>query len=102
MVTRLAWIAAKLVSSNNDTRYASAASCSAITAEDWNRRSVWQITSQQRVTLRKGVMTLPWSLVRFHEQVVGKVACEWAAQSTSGTDEFHEAPLFLAWIDVAS
>ena len=40
IVTRLAWIAAKFVSSNSETRYASAASCRAITAEDWNRRSV--------------------------------------------------------------
>ena len=42
MVTRLAWIAAKLVSSKRETRYASAASWSAITAEDWKRRSVYQ------------------------------------------------------------
>ncbi len=42
IVTRLAWMAAKLVSSNNDTRYASAASCNAITAEDWKRRSVYR------------------------------------------------------------
>ena len=40
IVTRLAWMAAKLVSSNNETRYASAASCKAITADDWKRRSV--------------------------------------------------------------
>ena len=32
------------MSSNNDTRYASAASCSAITADDWNRRSVYNHT----------------------------------------------------------
>jgi roadblock/LC7 domain-containing protein len=41
MVTRLAWIAAKLVSSKRETRYASAASWSAMTAEDWKRRSVY-------------------------------------------------------------
>ena len=40
IVTRLAWIAHKLVSSNRPTRYASDASCSAITADDWKRRSV--------------------------------------------------------------
>lgn len=40
IVTRLAWIAAKLVSSKRDTRYASAASCRAMTADDWKRRSV--------------------------------------------------------------
>ena len=40
MVTRLAWIAARLVSSKSETRYASAASWSAMTADDWKRRSV--------------------------------------------------------------
>jgi hypothetical protein len=40
MVTRLAWMAAKLVSSKRETRYASAASCRAMTADDWNRKSV--------------------------------------------------------------
>ena len=40
MVTRLAWIAARLVSSKSETRYASADSWSAITADDWKRRSV--------------------------------------------------------------
>lgn len=39
--SRLAWMAAKLVSSNKETRYASAASCNAMTAEDWKRRSVY-------------------------------------------------------------
>ena len=36
MVTHLAWIAQRLVSSNNPTKYASEASCSALTARDWN------------------------------------------------------------------
>ena len=40
IVTRLAWIAAKLVSSKRETRYASAASWRAMTADDWKRRSV--------------------------------------------------------------
>ena len=39
--SRLAWMAAKLVSSKRETRYASAASCSAITADDWKRKSVY-------------------------------------------------------------
>ena len=34
-------MAAKLVSSKRETRYASAASCSAITADDWKRKSVY-------------------------------------------------------------
>ena len=40
MVTRFAWMAARLVSSKRETRYASAASWRAITADDWKRRSV--------------------------------------------------------------
>ena len=40
MVTRLAWMAHRLASSNNLTRYASVASWRHSTAADWNRRSV--------------------------------------------------------------
>ena len=40
MVTLLAWMAARLVSSNRLTRYASLASCKARTADDWKRKSV--------------------------------------------------------------
>lgn len=40
MVTRLAWMAARLVSSKSETRYASADSWSAPIADDWKRRSV--------------------------------------------------------------
>ncbi len=35
-------MAAKLVSSKSETRYASAASWSAMTADDWKRRSVYE------------------------------------------------------------
>ena len=41
IVTCLAWIAAELVSSNSEMRYALAASWRAITGEDWNQRSVY-------------------------------------------------------------
>nr|DAD22016.1 TPA_asm: hypothetical protein HUJ06_023479 [Nelumbo nucifera] len=47
MVTRLAWIAQRFVSSKRPTRYASAASCNARTAWLWKRRSVlksWAIS----------------------------------------------------------
>jgi len=40
MVTRLAWMAQRLVSSKRPTRYASAASWSASTAWLWKRKSV--------------------------------------------------------------
>ena len=39
IVTRLAWIAHKLVSANRQTKYASDASCSARTAWLWKRKS---------------------------------------------------------------
>jgi hypothetical protein len=39
MVTLLAWIAQRLVSSNKPIIYASAASCKANTADDWKRKS---------------------------------------------------------------
>ena len=39
MVTLLAWMAQRLVSSNNPTRYDSEASCKAKTADDWNLKS---------------------------------------------------------------
>ena len=39
MVTHLAWMAQRLVSLNSPMRYASAASWSANSAEDWNRIS---------------------------------------------------------------
>jgi len=40
IVTRLAWMAHKLVSSKSPTRYASAASCKASTAWLWKRKSL--------------------------------------------------------------
>merc|ERR1712224_276726 len=51
MVTRLAWMAQRLVSSKSPTREASEASWRAITAEDWKRRSVlksWAISLTRR------------------------------------------------------
>ena len=39
IVTLFAWIAHRLVSSNSDTKYASAASCKASTAWLWKRTS---------------------------------------------------------------
>ena len=39
MVTRLAWMAHRLVSSKRETRYDSTDSCRAPMAEDWKRRS---------------------------------------------------------------
>ena len=53
MVTRLSWMAARFVSSKSETRYASDASWSAITAEDWKRRSVCaRASGQTRVRMQ--------------------------------------------------
>jgi len=54
IVTRLAWIAHKLVSSNSPTRYASEASCKAKTAELWNLRSVLKSWAISLTSLWKG------------------------------------------------
>ena len=51
MVTRLAWMAHKLVSSKRPTKYASEASCKAKIAVDWKRKSVlksWAISRTKR------------------------------------------------------
>ena len=51
IVTRFAWIAHKLVSSNRPTRYASEASCNARIAVLWKRKSVlksWAISRTRR------------------------------------------------------
>uniref|UniRef100_A0A8R7QW43 Secreted protein n=1 Tax=Triticum urartu TaxID=4572 RepID=A0A8R7QW43_TRIUA len=67
MVTRLAWMAQRLVSSKRPTRYASAASWSASTAWLWNRRSVlksWAISRTRRWngSLRMSSSVLFWYL----------------------------------------
>ena len=65
MVTRLAWIAHRLASSNNPTRYASVASWRHSIAADWNRRSVLISWAISLTTLWKGNFlmssaVLPW------------------------------------------
>ncbi|CAI0412737.1 unnamed protein product [Linum tenue] len=67
MVTLLAWIAQRLVSSNNPTKYASAASWRAETALLWNLRSVlksWAIslTSLWNGSFRINSSVLFWYL----------------------------------------
>ncbi|PNT76630.1 hypothetical protein BRADI_1g50821v3 [Brachypodium distachyon] len=57
----------RLVSSKSPTRYASAASCRADTAEDWNRRSVLKscaisLTSRWKGSLRMSSSVLFWYL----------------------------------------
>ena len=54
MVTRLAWMAHRLASSNSLTRYASAASWRHSIATDWNRRSVLKSWAISLTNLWKG------------------------------------------------
>ena len=67
IVTRLAWIAHKFVSSKRPTRYDSEASCSARMAVDWKRRSVLKScaisrTSRWNGNLRMSNSVLFWYL----------------------------------------
>ena len=54
MVTRLAWMAHRLASSNSLTRYASTASWRHSIAADWNRRSVLKSWAISLTNLWKG------------------------------------------------
>ncbi|KAJ1452428.1 hypothetical protein M885DRAFT_526985 [Pelagophyceae sp. CCMP2097] len=58
MVTRLAWMAHKLVSSKRPTRYASEASCRARMAVDWKRRSVLKSCAISRTSRWKGSLRM--------------------------------------------
>ena len=95
MVTRLAWIAHKLVSSNSPTRYASEASCSAMTAEDWKRRSVLKScaisrTSRWNGSLRISSSVLFWyRLISRRATVPGRYRCGFFTPPVAGA-------LFLA------
>ena len=62
IVTRLAWIAHKLVSSKRPTRYASDASWSARTAEDWNRKSVLKSCAISRTRRWNGSLRIKSSV----------------------------------------
>ena len=62
MVTRLAWMAHRFVSSKRPTRYASDASCRAITAEDWNLRSVLKSWAISLTNLWKGSLRIKSSV----------------------------------------
>jgi len=58
IVTLLAWIAHKLVSSKSPTKYASDASCNAKTAELWKRRSVLKSWAISLTNLWKGSLRM--------------------------------------------
>ncbi|KAK8448795.1 hypothetical protein SEVIR_7G103250v4 [Setaria viridis] len=69
IVTRLAWMAHRLVSSNRPTRYASAASCSAATAEDWNRRSVLKSCAISRTSRWNGSFRIRSSVLFWYLRI---------------------------------
>ncbi|KAF2925317.1 hypothetical protein DAI22_06g043200 [Oryza sativa Japonica Group] len=92
MVTRLAWMAHRLVSSKSPTRYASAASCSAATAELWKRRSVlksWAISRTRRWkgSLRMSSSVLFWYLrISRSATVPGLKRCGFFTPPVAGAD----------------
>ncbi|XBH97546.1 hypothetical protein VPH35_127201 [Triticum aestivum] len=92
MVTRLAWMAQRLVSSKRPTRYASAASWSAETAEDWKRRSVlksWAISRTRRWkgSLRMSSSVLFWYLrISRRATVPGRKRCGFLTPPVAGAD----------------
>ncbi|KAK9670692.1 hypothetical protein RND81_13G218600 [Saponaria officinalis] len=69
MVTRLAWMAHRLVSSNRPTRYASAASWRANTAWLWKRRSVLKSWAISRTSLWKGSFLMSSSVLFWYLRI---------------------------------
>ena len=63
MVTRLAWMAHRLTSSNSLTRYASAASWRHSIAANWNRRSVLKSWAISLTSLWKGSFRMSSAVV---------------------------------------
>ena len=69
MVTRFAWIAHKLVSSNNPTRYASDASCNARIAVLWKRKSVLKSCAISRTNLWNGSLRINKSVLFWYLRI---------------------------------
>ncbi|CAL9058230.1 unnamed protein product [Musa banksii] len=92
IVTRLAWMAQRLVSSKRPTRYASAASCSAATAELWKRRSVlksWAISRTRRWngSFRMSSSVLFWYFrISRRATVPGRKRCGFFTPPVAGAD----------------
>ena len=81
MVTLFAWIAHKLVSSNKPTKYASAASCIARTADPWKRKSPLKSCAISLTNLWKGNLRIKSSvdfwyfLISLKATVPGRYLC---------------------------
>jgi len=92
MVTRLAWMAHKLVSSKRPTRYASDASWSARTAEDWNRKSVLKSCAISRTRRWNGSLRIKssvdfWYLrISRSATVPGRYLCGFLTPPVAGAD----------------
>ncbi|CAL6376959.1 unnamed protein product [Bathycoccus prasinos] len=92
MVTLLAWIAHKLVSSNKPTKYASDASCNAKTAEDWNRKSVLKSWAISLTNLWNGNFLMSnsvdfWYLrISLNATVPGRYLCGFLTPPVAGAD----------------
>ncbi|CAN1829242.1 hypothetical protein LINPERHAP1_LOCUS32431 [Linum perenne] len=69
MVTRLAWMAHRLVSSKRPTRYASAASWRARTAWLWKRRSVCKTWAISRTSLWNGSFLMRSSVLFWYLRI---------------------------------
>merc|ERR1712020_793873 len=69
MVTRLAWIAHKLVSSIKPTKYASDASCNAPIAADWNLKSVLKSWAISRTNRWKGNLRMSNSVDFWYRRI---------------------------------
>ncbi|CAN1166113.1 hypothetical protein LINPERPRIM_LOCUS34114 [Linum perenne] len=69
IVTLLAWIAQRLVSSKSPTRYASAASWRAETAELWNLRSVLKSWAISRTRRWKGSLRIKSSVLFWYLRI---------------------------------
>lgn len=102
-VTRLAWIAHKLASSNKWTRKASAASCSAKIAWLCQRKPTPSSNSERMKSVAtsrtwkpiKKIFTLKDGFLLNGQ----REACESTSQSSFDSDEFHEWQLFLVGSD---
>ena len=69
IVTRLAWIAHRFVSSKRPTRYDSEASCSARMAVDWKRRSVLKSCAISRTSRWKGSLRMSNSVLFWYLRI---------------------------------
>ena len=92
IVTLLAWIAHKLVSSNKPTKYASDASCNAKTAEDWNRKSVLKscaisLTKRWNGNFRMSNSVDFWYFrISLNATVPGRYLCGFLTPPVAGAD----------------